>query len=62
MIDKNNKIMDMLANILDKVNAVYFNMQEDGETHYSYMLEKLESAKHDLDILVEFTRKYKEDK
>ena len=62
MIDKNHKIMDMLANILDKVNAIYFNMQEDGKTHYSYMLEKLESAKHDLDILVEFTKKYKEDK
>ena len=41
MIDKNHKIMDMLANILDKVNAIYFNMQEDGKTHYSYMLEKL---------------------
>lgn len=62
MIDKSHKIMDMLVNILDKVNAVYFNMQEDGKTHYSYMLEKLESAKHDLDILVEFTREYKENK
>lgn len=46
MIDKDHNIMDMLANILDKVNAIYFNMEEDGKTHYSYMLEKLESAKH----------------
>lgn len=62
MIDKDHNIMDMLANILDRVNAIYFNMKEDGKTHYSYMLEKLESAKHDLDILVEFARGYKEDK
>ena len=54
--------MDMLANILDRVNAIYFNMKEDGKTHYSYMLEKLEPAKHDLDILVKFARGYKEDK
>lgn len=62
MIDKDHNIMDMLANILDKVNAIYFNMKEDGKVHYSYMLKKLESAKHDLDILVEFARGYKEDK
>ena len=62
MIDKDYNIMDMLANILDRVNAIYFNMKEDGKTHYSYMLEKLEPAKHDLDILVKFARGYKEDK
>lgn len=62
MIDKNHNIMDMLANILDKVNAIYFNMKEDGKMYYSYMLEKLEPAKHDLDILVRFARGYKEDK
>ena len=33
MIDKSHKIMDMLANILDKVNAIYFNIKEDGKTH-----------------------------
>lgn len=61
MVDKDNRIMDMLANILDKVNAVYSNMEEDGKTHYTYMLEKLTSAKRDLDILVEFAKTYEDE-
>lgn len=61
MVDKDNRIMDMLANILDKVNAVYSNMEEDSKTHYTYMLEKLTNAKRDLDILVEFAKTYEDE-
>lgn len=60
MVDKDNRIMDMLTNILDKVDAVYSNMKEDDKIHYTYMLEKLTNAKRDLDILVEFARTYED--
>lgn len=52
MIDYDVRVRNMLHNILDNVNAIQYNMEQDGKTHYNYMLEKLERAKWDLDILV----------
>lgn len=58
MIDKDHKIMDMLYNIIEQTQIIFNDMEINGKTHYKYMLEKLNRAKYDLDILVDYLKGY----
>ena len=58
MIDKDNKIMEMLHNIIEQTTIIKNDLERNGATHYNYMLEKLGRAKWDLDLLVKFLKKY----
>lgn len=60
MIDKDHKIMDMLYNIINETQIIFNDMEINGKTHYKYMLEKLNHAKYDLDILVEYLKEYED--
>lgn len=52
MIEKSDSIISMLKNVKDKTNAVLINIEEDNKVHFSYMLEKLNSAFCDLEVLI----------
>lgn len=52
MISNNENIQGMLNNILEKVEVIKKDFNSYGETHFAYILEKLNSAKWDLDALI----------
>jgi hypothetical protein len=52
MIEYTERIKMMLDNILYKVDVNQKDLERNGSTHYRYILEKLNSAKWDLDILI----------
>ena len=52
MIENNEDIQYMLNNILDKVTIIKNDFNRNRETHFVYILEKLNSAKWDLDTLI----------
>lgn len=52
MIEYTERIKMMLDNILYKVDVIQKDFERNGSTHYRYILEKLNSAKFDLDILI----------
>lgn len=52
MIEKNDKIISMLKNVIEQ-NAIILNdFVSNGSTHCAYVLEKLNRAKYDLDVLI----------
>lgn len=53
MIEYNERIRMMLDNILFNVEVIKKDFEGNGKTHYRYILEKLNKAKWDLDILVD---------
>lgn len=57
MIQNSQELQQMLNNIVNKVMIIKNDFERNGQTHYNYILEKLQSAQWDLDILV---RKSKE--
>jgi hypothetical protein len=56
MIDKTNSIISMLMNVEEKAKIIRNDFERNGKVHYNYILEKLESAKCDLDNLVEIAK------
>ena len=59
MIANNDRIQSMLSNILEKVSIIQRNFERNGETHYDYILEKLNSAQWDLNVLIKMATDYK---
>lgn len=60
MIENNNRIQSMLHNILEKVIIIQKDFERNGETHYDYILEKLNSAQWDLNVLIKMANDRKE--
>lgn len=60
MIENNNRIQSMLHNILEKVSIIQKDFERNGETHYDYILEKLNSAQWDLNVLIKMANDRKE--
>lgn len=58
MIEKDNKLIEQLNNIIYQTNVIKNDLETNGKTHYRYMLEKLEKAKWDLDNIVEYLKEY----
>jgi uncharacterized protein YukE len=61
MIKNNDRIQSMLYNILEKVSIIQKDFERNGETHYDYILEKLNSAQWDLNVLIEMAKNKKEE-
>lgn len=61
MIKNNDKIQSMLYNILEKVSIIQKDFEKNGETHYDYILEKLNSAQWDLNVLIKMAKNKKEE-
>lgn len=59
MIENSNRIQSILSNIIDKVEIIKNDFNENGRSYYEYMLEKLTSAKWDLDLIVDMAREEK---
>lgn len=51
MIDNNESIQWMLNNIIEKATVIQKDFNRNGKTHCNYIIEKLGSAKSDLDSL-----------
>lgn len=51
-IKYDERIADMLYNIVEMTNIIRRDFERNGMTHPNYILEKLSRAKYDLDILV----------
>lgn len=60
MIENNNRIQSMLHNILEKVSIIQKDFERNGETHYDYILEKLNSAQWDLNVLIKMANDRKD--
>ena len=60
MIQNNDRIQSMLNNILEQVNIIKNDFNRNGETHYDYILEKLNKAQWDLNVLIEIASDRKE--
>lgn len=56
MLEYDNRMKMILDSILENINAIKYNMECDGETHYSYMLEKLEKAQWDINVLIKMSK------
>ena len=61
MIENSERTQSILNNIIEKVTIIRDNLNENGKTHYSYVLEKLSSAKWDLDLIVEMAKEVRGD-
>lgn len=61
MIKNNDKIQSMLYNILEKVSIIQKDFEKNGETHYDYILEKINSADWDLNVLIDMAENKKEE-
>lgn len=60
MIKNEQYLQDMCDNIVEQVTIIQLDLMRNGETHYNYILEKLNRAKYDLDLFVELAQKCKE--
>ena len=60
MIENNERIQSMLHNILEKVSIIQKDFERNGETHYDYILEKLNSAQWDLNVLIKMANDRKD--
>lgn len=58
MIEKNDRLIEQLNNIIYMTNVIKNDLETNGKTHYRYMLEKLERAKWDLDSIVNYLKDY----
>lgn len=52
MIPNSERIQSMLNNILEQVNIIKNDFNYNGETHYAYIIEKLEKAQWDLNVML----------
>lgn len=60
MIQNNVSIQDMLNNIIEQATIIRNDFNSNGQTHCVYILEKLNRAKWDLDILIQMANDRKE--
>lgn len=58
MIEKDNRLIEQLHNIIYMTSVIKNDLETNGKTHHRYMLEKLERAKWDLDNIVEYLKEY----
>lgn len=56
MIPNSERIQSMLNNILEQVSIIKNDFNSNNETHYEYILEKLERAKWDLNVLIQIAQ------
>lgn len=52
MIENDARIQSMLNNILEQVTIIKNDFNYNGKTHYDYILEKLNKAQWDLNVLI----------
>ena len=52
MIENDARIQSMLNNILEQVTIIKNDFNYNGKTHYDYILEKLNKAQRDLNVLI----------
>lgn len=52
MIEKNNRIIDMLKNIIHQTQIILDDFERNGKVHYDYILEKLYKADWDMGVLI----------
>jgi len=64
MIPNSERIQSMLNNILEQVNIIKNDFNYNGETHYAYIIEKLEKAQWDLNVMLKiaYDEKQKQEK
>lgn len=60
MINNEARIQSILSNIIDKVIIIQNDLNENGKTHSDYILEKLEGAQWDLNVVINIAKKVKE--
>lgn len=60
MIPNSERIQSMLNNILEQVNIIKNDFNYNGETHYAYIIEKLEKAQWDLNVMLKIAYDEKE--
>ena len=60
MIPNSAIIQSMLNNILEQVNIIKNDFNYNNETHYNYIIEKLEKAKWDLNVMLKIAYDEKE--
>lgn len=60
MIPNSERIQSMLNNILEQVNIIKNDFNYNEETHYDYIIEKLEKAQWDLNVMLKIAYDEKE--
>ena len=60
MIPNSERIQSMLNNILEQVNIIKNDFNYNGGTHYDYIIEKLEKAQWDLNVILKIPYDEKE--
>lgn len=61
MIENNERIQSMCSNILEQVQIIKNDFATNGKTHYNYILEKLNKAQWDLNVLIKMAENKKEE-
>lgn len=61
MIENNDRIQGMLSNIMEKTEIIQRDFFINGKTHYNYIIEKLEAAQWDLNVILRMAYNKKED-
>lgn len=56
MIENNDRIQSILRNILEQVNIIKDDFEYNGATHYDYILEKMERAAWDINVLISMAK------
>ena len=60
MIQNSERIQSMLNNILYQVEVIKNDFNTNGQTHYEYILEKLNIAQWDLAVMLTIANNVKE--
>ena len=60
MIQNSERIQSMLNNILEQVQIMKNDFNTNGQTHYEYILEKLNKAQWDLLVMLSMASEVKE--
>lgn len=56
MIENNERIQSMLNNIIEQTTIIKNDFNYNGKTHFKYILEKLEKAQWDLNVLIKIAK------
>ena len=60
MIQNSERIQSILNNILYQVEVIKNDFNTNGQTHYEYILEKLNIAQWDLTVMISIAKNVKE--
>ena len=60
MIQNSERIQSILNNILEQVQIIKNDFNSNGQTHYDYILEKLNIAQWDLAVMISIAKDVKE--